>query len=240
MIRLNFFSFKILSLSFFSCFLAYNFINNLKENDNQDLIVMNKLNLNKLLFILLLFILIYLLLNLSLSSAISFIVLAPIIIFYSHFRKIKYFKIFMIAFAWSFFSVFLPAFELLVPIDKKVILIFSAIYLKVFAITIPFDIRDIEFDKSKLVTIPLKLGIQKSKILSIILSSISTLIIFIIWHFNYVDLEFFLTFLITTILLSVFLFLKSNQFTSQKCSFLFEGIFILMPTILFILNGFEI
>ena len=240
MIGLNFFSFKILSLSFFSCFLAYNFINNLKENDNQDLIVMNKLSLNKLPFILLLFIQIYLLLNLSLSSAISFILLAPFIIFYSHFRKIKYFKIFMIAFAWSFFSVFLPAFELLVPIDEKVILIFSAIYLKVFAITIPFDIRDIEFDKSKLVTIPLKLGIQKSKILSIILSSISTLIIFIIWHFNYVDLEFFLTFLITTILLFVFLFLKSNQFTSQKCSFLFEGIFILMPTILFILNGFEI
>ena len=61
------------------------------------------------------------------------------------------------------FSVFLPVFELLVPIDEKVILFFSAIYLKVFAITIPFDIRDIEFDKSKLVTIPLKLGIQKSK-----------------------------------------------------------------------------
>ena len=34
-----------------------------------------------------------LLLNLNLSSAISFIVLAPFIIFYSHFRKIKYFKI---------------------------------------------------------------------------------------------------------------------------------------------------
>ena len=29
----------------------------------------------------------------------------------------------MIAFAWSFFSVFLPAIELLIPIDEKVILI---------------------------------------------------------------------------------------------------------------------
>ena len=240
MIGLKFFSFKILSLSFFSCFLAYNFINNLKENVNQDLLEMNKFSVNKLLFILLFFVVIYLVLNLNLSSVISFIVFAPFIIFYSHFRKIKYFKIFMIAFAWSYFSVFLTSVELLVPIDERIILIFSAIYLKVFAITIPFDIRDIEFDKSKLVTIPLKIGIQKSKILSIILSLISTLIIFIIWHFNYVELEFFITFLITTILLSVFLFLKSNQFTSQKCSFLFEGIFILMPTILFILNGFEI
>ena len=240
MIGLKFFSFKILSLSFFSCFLAYNFINNLKENVYQDLIEMNKFSFNKLLFILLFFVVIYLLLNLNLSSVISFIMLSPFIIFYSHFRKIKYFKIFMIAFAWSYFSVCLTSVELLVPIDESIILIFSAIYLKVFAITIPFDIRDIDFDKSKLVTIPLKLGIQKSKILSIILSSISTLIIFIIWHFNYVELEFFITFLITTILLSVFLFLKSNQFTSQKCSFLFEGIFILMPTILFILNGFEI
>ena len=201
---------------------------------------MNKFSINKLLFLLLFFALIYLFLNLNLSSAISFILFAPFIIFYSYFRKIKYFKIFMIAFVWSYFSVFLPAVELLVPIDEKIILIFSAIYLKVFAITIPFDIRDIEFDKSKLVTIPLKIGIQKSKILSMILSSISTLIIFIICHFNYVTLEFFFTFLITTILLSVFLFLKSNQFTSQKCSLLFEGIFILMPTILFILNGFEI
>ena len=72
----------------------------------------------------------------------------------------------MIAFAWSYFSVFLPAIELLIPIDEKVILIFSAIYLKVFAITIPFDIRDIEFDKSKLVTIPLKN--RNSKIKNII------------------------------------------------------------------------
>ena len=240
MIGLKFFSFKILSFSFFSCFLAYNFINNLNENDKQGFISMNKFSLNKLLFILLLVIVIYLLFNLKLISAISFIVLAPFIFFYSHLRKIKYFKIFMIAFSWSYFSVLLPAVELLVAIDEKIILIFLAIYLKVLAITIPFDIRDIEFDKSKLVTIPIKLGIQKSKILSIILSSISTLIIFIIWHFNYVDLEFFLTFLITTILLSVFLFLKSNQFTPHKCSFLFEGIFILMHTILFILNGFEI
>ena len=163
MIGLNFFSFKILSLSFFSCFLAYNFINNIKENVNQGLIVMNKFSINKLLFLLLFFILIYLFLNLNLSSVISFILFAPFIIFYSYFRRIKYFKIFMIALVWSYFSVFLPAVELLVPIDEKIILIFSAIYLKVFAITIPFDIRDIEFDKSKLVTIPLKIGIQNQK-----------------------------------------------------------------------------
>ena len=72
----------------------------------------------------------------------------------------------MIAFAWSFFSVFLPAFELLAPIDEKVILIFSAIYLKVFAITIPFDIRDIEFDKSKLGNYSIKA--RNSKIKNII------------------------------------------------------------------------
>ena len=53
---------------------------------------MNKFSLNKLLFVLLFFILIYLLLNLSLSSAIGFIVLAPFIIFIHTLERLNILK----------------------------------------------------------------------------------------------------------------------------------------------------
>lgn len=78
-------------------------------------------------------------------------------------------KIFLVALVWAAISTFIPLIENEVDLEIK-IFIFLEKYFFIFAITLPFDIRDIEYDKAKGVkTIPIILGKSKSIVLSIIL-----------------------------------------------------------------------
>lgn len=83
-------------------------------------------------------------------------------------REIPYLKIFMISFTWSATTVLLPliktgqAYEM-----RHVILMLVERFLFVFAITIPFDIRDMDADRvANTKTIPLLLGEKKSMLIS--------------------------------------------------------------------------
>lgn len=84
-------------------------------------------------------------------------------------RQIPYLKIFLISFVWSTVTVFLPV----IYSEKSfnVLHLFTIIFerfLFVLAITIPFDIRDMEADHDAgLKTIPLRIGAKKSIDLSI-------------------------------------------------------------------------
>ena len=83
-------------------------------------------------------------------------------------REIPYLKIFLIAIVWSGVTVVVPAIESdLTCTVRDIILLITERFLFVFAITIPFDIRDMEADhKSGLKTIPLKIGEKNAEILS--------------------------------------------------------------------------
>lgn len=81
-------------------------------------------------------------------------------------RDISWFKVLWIAFSYAWLSTFLPA-TFMLPVKElfhpQVIFIFLRNFLFVFAITIPFDIRDMKTDlKSGLQTLPLLLGIKGS------------------------------------------------------------------------------
>ena len=92
-------------------------------------------------------------------------------------RSIPFLKIFLIAFVWGGVMVLLPILaegesDLIFTIESQLLAI--AIALFVLAETIPFDIRDITEDRAtKLKTIPLKIGLKKSKQLSFIVYSLS-------------------------------------------------------------------
>ena len=98
-------------------------------------------------------------------------------------RQVPYLKIFMIAFVWTAATILLP----LIHSEKtyhKFHLIAMAIerFLFVFAITIPFDIRDMVADRqADLKTIPLKIGEKKS----ILLSQLSMILFFAIAVVHY-------------------------------------------------------
>ena len=78
-------------------------------------------------------------------------------------RQIPFAKIFVISFVWAISTMLCLVIENEIIINQDIILHLSSRFLFVFAITIPFDIRDIKYDFGKLKTIPLFLGERKSK-----------------------------------------------------------------------------
>ena len=93
-------------------------------------------------------------------------------------RDFDYIKIFLIAIVWAFITVMLPIVErkgwaislpdILMCIERSVF---------IFAITIPFDIRDLKVDKHiQVKTIPSIIGIPKSKLLAGVLLIIAFLL----------------------------------------------------------------
>ena len=102
-------------------------------------------------------------------------------------RKIPYIKIFIISIIWTISISILIIFEEKIKIDIDLILFTVTIFLFVFSITIPFDIRDIKYDNEKLKTLPIVLGEQKSKIISL-----SSLVISLfIYSYLFIDKKLF-------------------------------------------------
>ena len=86
-------------------------------------------------------------------------------------RDISFLKIFLIAYVWASTSI-LPIIEFGFTISTFYIFINNLLF--IFAITLPFDIRDFERDQSKsLKTIPQSIGINWTKILSALLLLLS-------------------------------------------------------------------
>lgn len=84
-------------------------------------------------------------------------------------RDLPFVKIFTIAFVWAFVTVILPVQEYGNILDSHVKLMFLERALFVFALTIPFDIRDLDVDaKTNVKTIPLSIGVQNAKYLGIL------------------------------------------------------------------------
>lgn len=90
-------------------------------------------------------------------------------------RQIPYLKIFLIAFVWAAVTVFIPVVNYKKPLySLHVLSVFLERMLFVLAITLPFDIRDMDDDKKAgIQTIPLRLGVIKS-----IYMSVAVLILF--------------------------------------------------------------
>ena len=83
-------------------------------------------------------------------------------------REIPCLKIFLISFVWSASTIFLPIIQSGKCHDKEnIIAMLVERFLFVFAITIPFDIRDMQADsKENLKTIPLLIGKKNALLLS--------------------------------------------------------------------------
>lgn len=91
-------------------------------------------------------------------------------------RDFPYIKIFLIAFSWSWITVLIPAVEFGLYYNIPLYLLFLERFFFIFAITIPFDIRDLEIDRFNGVrTLPAVLGIHKAKLLALSALTVSIL-----------------------------------------------------------------
>ena len=82
-------------------------------------------------------------------------------------RKIPFIKIFVISFVWTISTMLLLVIENNLLISQNIALHLLSRFLFVFAITIPFDIRDLKYDAQNLRTIPLFFGVLKSQFIAV-------------------------------------------------------------------------
>jgi 4-hydroxybenzoate polyprenyltransferase len=79
-------------------------------------------------------------------------------------RDLPYLKIFLIGIAWSWITVYLPALELGLGNNIPMWLMALERFLFIFALTLPFDIRDLEIDRQDGVkTLAAWLGLRRAK-----------------------------------------------------------------------------
>jgi len=82
-------------------------------------------------------------------------------------RKIPFSKIFIISFVWAVSTMLLLILENDILISQNIVFHLLSRFLFVFAITIPFDIRDLKYDAQNLQTIPLFFGILKARFIAL-------------------------------------------------------------------------
>lgn len=125
-------------------------------------------------------------------------------------REIPYLKIFLISFVWSFSTILLPIIQSNSIFNRSsIIAMLVERFFFVFAITIPFDLRDMEVDKQVgLKTIPMLLTENRS----ILISNLSLLIFFLVSFFHYHLLNYGCIIIALSIsTLTTFVFLNSKK-----------------------------
>ncbi len=148
-------------------------------------------------------------------------------------RWIPIVKIFLIAFIWVNVIVLFPY---IVGRDLGLNLnwdssLYASIFLFVFGVTIPFDIRDMKKDSLELKTIPQWVGLKASKVLSVVFLGLS---LFLFGIDSEITNDYKVAFIITCllgILLTLFSSIRRNKW---YFSFWIEGLSAL-PWVLYLL-----
>ncbi len=122
-------------------------------------------------------ILIYFTFQLKISVLIATAILGAFTIFYAipvfgegkNLRSLPGLKIFIIGFVWAGSTVLLPLINAEKYLGIDLIVDFIQRLMLVILLTLPFEIRDLNFDNERLGTIPQKLGVYRTKIFGLIL-----------------------------------------------------------------------
>ena len=134
-------------------------------------------------------------------------------------RTLPGIKIFSIAVSWSGMVVVFPLVVNGFPINAQVKWFFLQQILFVLVLTLPFDIRDIDFDSKELKTIPQRLGLVKTKAFGILL-----LILVLGINYNFfIEGDFLSTLGMVCLLGTLLLFSKKEQ-SVYYSSFLVEAV----------------
>ena len=217
---------------FFATLVSYNFIRYYSIS-KINIAFANWIKSHKIyLFLLNLFSLIFLIpltFNLKLESYLLLIPFALATFFYvvpftsknKNLRNTTGLKLFLITISWAGVTVLFPIINNDYLFTKDVWLVFFQRFIFLFAITIPFDIRDLNFDVPEIKTLPQIIGLNKSKYLG----SILLLIFFIseIFSPSIFDNSVLITLLIT-ILSLVLLNLSTESKNKYYTSFWVEAI----------------
>lgn len=127
-------------------------------------------------------------------------------------RDLAYLKIFLIAIVWAAITVVLPLLDLKISTSNTFVLqLFLERACFIFALCIPFDIRDMDWDiKTNVKTIPLSIGVKNAKIMGIIALIIAISMVLILKN-KAIYNEIIGIKLIIVYLISILILLKTNK-----------------------------
>lgn len=136
-------------------------------------------------------------------------------------RDFDQIKIYLIAGVWAFVTVVLPFIDSGMAIDISIILMILERALFVFAITLPFDIRDLQVDDhGEVKTIPAIIGIEKTKQLAYATMALALIFAISNYFFNFYNLQILIG-LSLSYLSSIWLVSLS---TSEKHDYFYSGL----------------
>jgi len=142
-------------------------------------------------------------------------------------------KMYTIAFVWAGVTVFLPVLNVGQVLTGDVWISFVQRFLFVVVITLPFDMRDLNYDRNEIHTIPQSLGIKYTKVLGVGLLIMLIIIEFFKDQFQYKNL---LALCIVGILSALFLIRSSDKQSTYYASFFVEGIPMIWWALLYLLS----
>lgn len=113
--------------------------------------------------------------------------------FFGNKRRLRDFdqiKIYLIAGVWAFVTVILPLIDFGFSVSPSVVLMIFERAIFIFAITLPFDIRDLQVDDhGKVKTIPATIGIEKTKQLAYASCAFALSLAVVNYYLNFYDLK---------------------------------------------------
>lgn len=134
-------------------------------------------------------------------------------------RKIPGVKLFCIAASWAGLVAVFPLVTNVVSLSVEMLLFLVQQFLFVIVLTLPFDIRDMNSDSRQLKTIPIVLGLRRTKILTMVLLVVINVISIRVFNLKEVLVLFFISFLLGMLVLS-----SGRKQSKYYASFWVEGI----------------
>ena len=130
-------------------------------------------------------------------------------------------KMYTIAIVWAGVTVILPVLDSLQELQMDVWISFVQRFLFIIVITLPFDIRDLNYDREDINTIPKSLGIKYTKFLGV-----GLLIVFFILELFKDEIQYENVFALSIIgvLSVIFLIASSEKQYKYYASFFVEGL----------------
>ena len=158
-------------------------------------------------------------------------------------RDIPYLKIFLIVGVVTYITVCLPMlyqFSAEIFWSSMMLIAFSrALFL--FAITLPFDIRDLDFDRNtNLKTIPGRIGVKKSKVLSLVALALFAVTELIIYNSATGSGTVCTALIISAIVASVFIIKAKPNGTEYYYSLGLEGTMIIQLLLVILAQAIDI
>lgn len=153
-------------------------------------------------------------------AALTFFYAIPFLSF-KKLRSLVGMKIIIVALVWAGVTLIIPLVNENVILTNSIWISFFQRMLFVLVLTLPFEIRDLKYDKLALGTLPQRVGVKKTKIIGSLLLMVILIIEFLK---SVIDWNYAISFMLICGVMAMFLFISEKNQTKYFASFWVENI----------------